>query len=95
MLHLTVAFTKPFKKPYLSLSLCVTTLHIILVIALCLIFVLKGAWISVLVFRCNDPTYYTSYITLYGNNIARLAVVHLHCLAYPHSNLASSKGYGT
>ena len=29
--------------------------------------ILLGAWMSFLVFRCNDPTYYPSFITLYGN----------------------------
>ena len=36
---------------------------------------------------CNHPTYYPSFITLYGNNNVELVVVALHFLACPQLNL--------
>ena len=47
---------------FLSFSLGVATLHITqsLNILFC-----KGAWISLLAFRCNDPTYNPSYCILH------------------------------
>ena len=44
------------------------------------------AWLSFLAFRYDDPTYYPSFITIYGNNVIRPVVVAHHCLACPQLN---------
>ena len=41
----------------------------------------KGACISLLAFRCNNPTYNPSYISLYGKDATAMVVVCAHWLA--------------
>ena len=60
---------------YLSSPLDFTALHVTPVILHFIKFLsCNGASISVLVFWCNNPTYYPSYVTLYGNNVAETVV---------------------
>ena len=104
LLHIFTSIM-PFKKiilpcfvrglQCLSLSLDVRTLHITPDICQFCKESLsrKGAWMSFLVFRCNNPTYYLNFITLYANNVVGLLAVGPYCLACQQLNFTPSQGY--